>query len=66
VGFVTARLHACAECDEAERELVRAELRWCAPCSPRRQQMLYVLTLGVLPPFREAGLGSDLVRRVSP
>ena len=37
-----------------------------APCSgkQRRTQLLYVLTLGVLHPYREAGLGSHLVRQV--
>lgn len=56
---------AWEECDEAERELVGVELcHGLAPCGGHGKQLLYVLTLGVLDPYRQAGLGSHLVRQV--
>ena len=55
-GFITARLSPLRECNPADRAVLGLSSRF-----HDGQRVLYILTVGVLAPLRQRGLGSALL-----
>lgn len=56
IGFVTARVISASECDELD--MLGYEI------SSSERSLIYILTLGVIPPYRNSGIASALLWEV--